>query len=181
MGQVYYTIEKLDGGIYRAAIPADFGQDEEGGEEPQYATEAEAVAAINDVGKGGKGAKGKGAKEGDAPAPKGSFRVVQKLRLQSGIIGAPSSPGALDPPVVPQDSEAKKKARDERRKEEDAEYERTGYVRPEPLATRTREVSGSPLAISREDRITSTSDPGGGKLRNAASGGKPETPAPARK
>ena len=164
MGQVYYTIEKLDGGMYRALTAAEAGEEEDGsGGEPEYETEQAAFEAVKGLraGKGAKGAKGKGGKEGEAVvAPGGSYRVVQKLRLPSGIIGAPSAPGALDPPVVATDPERAKKARDERRKEEDAQYERTGFVPNAPRDVPRREVSGSPLSMSREDRITSTADPG---------------------
>ena len=162
MGQVYYTIEKMVGGIYRTAIPADFGEEPDpGGGEKEFATEQEAHAEVARL-REGKGGNGKGGgKAGERPAPGGSYRVVQKYRLQSGFIGAPSAPGALDPPVVSRDTERLKKARDERRKVEDEQYERDGYIAPDSSDVRRREVSGTPLHMGMEDRVTSTADPGG--------------------
>lgn len=162
MGQVYYTIEKLDGGMFRAMTAADYGEDA-GGPGKEFADEQSAAEAI-------KGLSNGKAKKGEAPVPPGRYRVVQKLRLPSGIIGAPSSPGALDPPVVARDMERAKKARDEQRKAEDELTERTGYVAPVDRTEPRREVSGSPVSLSAEDRVTSTSDPdagdaGGGKAK----------------
>jgi hypothetical protein len=161
MGQKYYTLEKMVDGIYRAVTAADLGQEDDGsGGEPEFETESQAFDAAKGAGKGKAGSKGGKSGKDAAPVPAGNFRVVQKLRLPAGIIGAPSSPGALDPPALVIDSERLKKARDERRKEEDAQYERTGFVPAAPTEPPRRQVSGSPMSIGREDRITSTADPG---------------------
>jgi hypothetical protein len=179
MSQVYYTIEKMVGGMYTPIRATDIGGDAEEPGEPEFDTEDAAQQAIEKaVSDSGKPRAGKGGKGEQAPRPvrSGSFRIVQKQRLRAGIIGAPSAPGALDPPVVPRmPVEDAKKRIDEQRKEEDERFERSGVLPPRvnPQDLR-REVSGSPYATSQHDRVTSTSDIGakvGMAARGKAKGG----------
>jgi len=187
MSQVYYTIEKLVGGMYTPIRATDVGEDEDKPGEPEFETEDAAQQAIEKaVADSGKARAGKGGK-GEPAAPRrvrsGEFRIVQKQRLRAGIIGAPSAPGALDPPVVPRmPVEDAKKRIEEQRKEEDERFEATGVLPPRtnPQDLR-REVSGSPYATSQHDRVTSTSDIGAkvgmGARAKAKGGGEGEQPA----
>jgi hypothetical protein len=175
MSQIYYTIEKMVGDMYQPLSAADVGDDSGG--EPEFDTEDAAQQQIQSL---SKPKAGKGGKADAAPVRAGSYRIVQKLRLKSGIIGAPSAPGALDPPVVPRNLEKLKALRDEQRKLEDEQFERSGYIAPRvPLAEQRREVSGSPYSVSGHDRITSSGDLGAKAGMAARHPSKEGTPPPA--
>ena len=177
MSQIYYTIEKMAGDLWQPLTAADVG--DEGGGEPEFDNEDAAAQQIQTL---SKPKAGKAGKNGEAAAPvrAGSYRIVQKLRLKSGIIGAPSAPGALDPPIVPRNLEKLKARRDEERKLEDEQFERSGYIAPRvPLAEQRREVSGSPYSVSGHDRITSSGDLGAKAGMAARHPSKEGTPPPA--
>ena len=174
MSQIYYTIEKMVGDMWQPLSMGDVGDEEEPGE-PEFDTEDEAQAQIDTLAKPRTGRTGKNGEAGP-PVRAGSYRIVQKQRLRAGIVGAPSAPGALDPPVVARMSpEEAKKRIDQQRKDEDERFERSGVLPPlnRPVDAR-RGVSGSPYFVSQGDRITSSGDIGakvGMAARKKASGG----------